>query len=111
MQEHLGTKLRFVFRNFPVTSARPRAYRVALAAEAAATEDRFWDMYDYLFRHGQTNTDENLRNLEPAWVCKLTNSIVTLMSKLVKCTSDEDIESGKSSGVRNTPTFSINGDR
>jgi protein-disulfide isomerase len=34
-QERLGTKLRFVFRNFPVTKVRPHAYETALAAEAA----------------------------------------------------------------------------
>jgi len=34
-QERLGSKLRFVFRNFPVTKVRPHAYETALAAEAA----------------------------------------------------------------------------
>ena len=36
VQERLGSKLRFVFRNFPVTKTRPHAYKAALAAEAAA---------------------------------------------------------------------------
>ena len=40
VQERLGTKLRFVFRNFPFTSAHPRAYRVALAAEAAVCPEQ-----------------------------------------------------------------------
>ena len=35
VQERLGSKLRFVFRNFPVTKTRPHAYKLALAAEAA----------------------------------------------------------------------------
>ena len=59
VQERLGSKLRFVFRNFPVTKLRPNSYQVALAAETAAAQNMFWDMYDYLFKHGQANTDDN----------------------------------------------------
>ena len=36
IQERLGDKLRFVFRNFPVTKIRPHAYETALAAEVLA---------------------------------------------------------------------------
>ena len=36
IQERLGDKLCFVFRNFPITKIRPHAYETALAAEAAA---------------------------------------------------------------------------
>jgi protein-disulfide isomerase len=41
-QERLGSKLRFVFRNFSVTKVRPHAYETALAAEAAAAQGKFW---------------------------------------------------------------------
>jgi len=61
-QERLVSKLRFVFRNFPVTKVRPHAYETALAAEAAGAQRKFWDMYDYLFKHGQLLTnDDSLR--------------------------------------------------
>src|SRR5919108_1728320 len=58
-QERLGSKLRFVFRNFPVTKVRPHAYETALAAEAAAAQGKFWEMYDYLFKHGQLLTNDD----------------------------------------------------
>ena len=61
IQERLGDKLRFVFRNFPVIKIRPHAYETALAAEAAAAQGKFWDMYDYLFKHGRAVTNDNLR--------------------------------------------------
>ena len=32
VQERLGTKLGFVFRNFPVTKLRPNSYQVALGS-------------------------------------------------------------------------------
>jgi predicted DsbA family dithiol-disulfide isomerase len=37
------------------------AYETALAAEAAAAQGKFWEMYDYLFKHGQWVTSDNLR--------------------------------------------------
>ena len=51
IQERMGSKLRFVFRNFPHTKVRPQAYQAALAAETAAAQNIFWEMYDYLFKH------------------------------------------------------------
>jgi protein-disulfide isomerase len=38
IQERLGDKLRFVFRNFPITKFRPHAYETSLVAEAAARD-------------------------------------------------------------------------
>jgi protein-disulfide isomerase len=105
VQERLGTKLRFVFRNFPFTYARPRAYRVALAAEAAAVQNKFWDMYNYLFRHGQTNTDENLQKSAAGLGLQIDKSDRDFNEQTHKVHLYEDIESGKSSGVKNTPTF------
>ena len=88
-QERLGSKLRFVFRNFPVTKVRPHAYETALAAEAAAAQGKFWEMYDYLFKHGQWVTSDNLR----------------------QSAAKSSIQSAKSSGVKSTPAFFINEDR
>ena len=34
IQERLGDKLRFVFRNFPITKIRPHAYETALASRS-----------------------------------------------------------------------------
>src|SRR5919106_2033638 len=61
VQERLGRKLRFVFRSFPLTGLRPHAYQSALAVETAAAQGRFWDMYDFLFKHGEVLTYDNLR--------------------------------------------------
>src|SRR5918998_46746 len=53
LQERAGERVRFVFRHFPLDSAHPRARRAAQAAEAAAAQDRFWEMHDLLYEgHG-----------------------------------------------------------
>ena len=40
--------VRRVFRHFPVVSKHPRARVLALAAEAAARQGRFWEFHDSL---------------------------------------------------------------
>src|SRR5947208_13365300 len=57
IQEHLGDRMRLVFRNFPLTTVHPDAQRAAEAAEAAGAQDKFWEMHDYLFEH-QAHLDD-----------------------------------------------------
>src|SRR2546421_1306324 len=44
-----NSRLRIVFRNFPL-SAHEHAREAALAAEAAGFQGKFWEMYDVLYR-------------------------------------------------------------
>ena len=111
IQERLGSKLRFVFRNFPLTKVRPHAYNAAIAAETAAAQGKFWEMYDYLFKHGQVVTEDNLRRSAANLGLNLTRFDRELLDRTYSRHVDEDIQSGKSSGVKSTPTFFINGDR
>ena len=111
IQERLGSKLRFVFRNFPLTKVRPHAYNAAIAAETAAAQGKFWEMYDYLFKHGQVVTDDNLRRSAANLGLNLTRFDREFLDRTYSSHVDEDIQSGKSSGVSSTPTFFINGDR
>src|SRR5260370_30801635 len=48
LQQRLGRRLRFVFRNFPLKEIHPHAEHAAEAAEAAAGQDKFWEMHDRL---------------------------------------------------------------
>ena len=110
-QERLGTKLRFVFRNFPVTKVRPHAYETALAAEAAGVQGRFWEMYDYLFRHGQWVTnDDRLRQSAAKLGLSLDKFNRDFLDRRYSSHIDEDIQSATSSGVKSTPAFFINED-
>jgi protein-disulfide isomerase len=56
----LGDRLRFVFRNFPLTQIHPHAEHAAEAAEAAAGQGKFWQMHGSLFEHQQALDDAHL---------------------------------------------------
>lgn len=111
VQERLGRKLRFVFRSFPLTGLRPHAYQSALAVETAAAQDRFWDLYDFLFKHGEVLTDDNLRQSAARLGLNIEKFDREFRDRTYSIHVDEDIQSGKESGVTKTPTFFINGDR
>src|SRR3954470_1807979 len=49
IQEHMGDRMRLVFRNFPLTMVPPDAQTAAEAAKPAAAQGQFWPMHDYLY--------------------------------------------------------------
>jgi len=60
VQKRLGNNLRFVFRHFPTVRTHPHSVRAAEAAEAAAAQEKFWEMHDQLFTHQQALEDRDL---------------------------------------------------
>src|SRR5215469_10964621 len=51
LQRHFENKLRFVFRNFPMTRLHAEAENAAQVAEFAATQGRFWEVHDLLLEN------------------------------------------------------------
>jgi protein-disulfide isomerase len=111
LQKTLGKKLRFVFRNFPLTQAHPYALIAAEAAEGAALQGKFWEMHDLLYEQ----QDVLEPDIIPTWAERLGLDLEKLgndisqgdVEELIK----EDRQSGIRSGVNGTPTFFINGTR
>src|SRR5881392_2829658 len=66
IQQQLGDKLRFVFRNVPLTEIHPHALHAAFAAEAAAAQGKFWQMHDTIFHHQHTLEDADLEQFAEA---------------------------------------------
>ena len=85
--------------------------KLPLAAETAAAQGKFWEMYDYLFKHGQAINDDSLRRSAPNLGLSLTKFDREFLDRTYSSHVDEDIQSAKNSGVKSTPTFFINGDR
>ena len=107
VQARMGERLRFVFRNFPITTSHPHAERAAEAAEAAAAQGRFWEMHDLLYENQKRLRDDDLR----AYAEKLGLDIELFDAELAEHVHTarvrEDFMSGVRSGVNGTPTFYI----
>jgi protein-disulfide isomerase len=111
IQEHLGDKMRLVFRNFPLTTAHPKAQHAAEAAESAGAQGKFWEMHDYLFEHQAHLEDSNLFEHATEIGLDLHRFKRDLEIHSFTARVREDVESGIKSGVTGTPTFFINGFR
>src|SRR6478609_12138025 len=61
VERELSGGIRFAFRHFPLTEIHPHALAASAAAEAAARQDRFWEMSDLLFHRQRALADEDLR--------------------------------------------------
>jgi protein-disulfide isomerase len=111
VQARMGERLRFVFRNFPISTAHPHAERAAEAAEAAAVQDKFWQMHDILYENQRRLDDEDLL----AYAERLQLDVERFEKEMGEHVHagrvHEDFMSGVRSGVNGTPTFYINGVR
>jgi protein-disulfide isomerase len=111
VQTQLGERLRFVFRNFPITTSHPHAEHAAEASEAAGVQGRFWEMHDHLYEHQRHLEDSDLH----AYAEQLGLDVARFDNELAgHAHADrvrEDFMSGVHSGVNGTPTFYINGKR
>jgi protein-disulfide isomerase len=111
IQRRLGDQLRFVFRNFPLTQSHPHAEHAAEAAEAAAGQEKFWEMHDSLFEHQQALDDAHLVHYAVALQLDKDRFVREMTAHVYANRVREDFLSGVRSGVNGTPTFFINGVR
>ncbi len=111
VQARLGEQLRFVFRNFPIAESHPHAVAAAELAEAAALQDKFWQMHDILY--------ERQRALRPTDLQRYATEVGLDFDAIEQAYTRgepqkavrEDFDSGVRSGVSGTPTFFVNGQR
>jgi protein-disulfide isomerase len=106
-----GDDVRYVWRHLPLNDVHPNAQLAAEAAEAAAAQGRFWEMYDLLLAHQDAlelmqlaDYAEQLELDREAFVAELTRR--TYAGRIA-----EDVASADESGVTGTPTFFVNGRR
>jgi protein-disulfide isomerase len=111
VQARLGQQLRFVVRNFPISTSHPHAEHAAEAAEAAAAQDRFWEMHDLLYENQQHLGDQDLHTDADRLGLDVARFDRELAEHVHAARVHEDFLSGVRSGVNGTPGFYINGTR
>jgi protein-disulfide isomerase len=107
----MGSRMRLIFRNFPITSIHPDAQLAAEAAEAAGAQGKFWEMHDTLFEHQPHLEEPDLIRYARQLGLDINQFQNDLQTHAFVARVREDIHSGVRSGVNGTPTFYINGIR
>ncbi len=111
LQVRMGSRLRFVYRNFPLTEIHPYAENAAEASEAAGAQGRFWAMHDILFENQDALDVRDLEKYAARIGLDLPRFQRDLAGHIYAGRVQQEYEGGLRSGVDGTPTFFINGER
>jgi protein-disulfide isomerase len=106
-----GAAFEVVFRYFPLREIHPHAQAAAEAAEAAADQDRFWEMHDLLFRNQMRLEADDLRRFAERLGLDLARFESDVADPDVMARIERDIETGLQSGVDGTPSLFVDGRR
>ena len=106
---HFKDRIRVAYRHFPLEEVHPHALRAAEASECAAGQGQFWAFHDALFEHQP--------HLEPPLLRTYAEQLRLDMARYDSGMTDRahlpriraDIQSGRDSGARATPTFFVAG--
>ncbi|HEV2178598.1 MAG TPA: thioredoxin domain-containing protein [Terriglobia bacterium] len=107
MLNRYGNRVRFVFRQFPVSEIHPYAEAAAVASECAAEQGRFWPSEEMLY--------QNQRDLSGPALERYAAELGLDKAQFDQCLSDpatatrvkRDHDDGEAVGVRATPTFFV----
>ncbi|MGO9906821.1 MAG: DsbA family protein [Solirubrobacteraceae bacterium] len=102
-----GVRLRVAFRHFPIRTSHPRAWAAACAAEAAARQERFWEMHDLLFSDQGRLEDPHLWERARALELDLERFDADRRGPEVQARVRRDFEAGVRGGIVTTPTLIV----
>jgi protein-disulfide isomerase len=110
-----GSRIHFIFRNFPLQIPQhDKSFDAAVAAEAAGNQGKFWEMHHLLFSHQQDWTKaptfreiwkgyaQNIGLNVPKWETDIAG--ITAKGRV-----NLDMDRGKAININSTPTLFING--
>ena len=103
--------VRYVWRHLPLNDVHPNTQLAAEAAEAAADQGAFWEMYDLLLEHQDALRPGDLMDYAEQLGLDAERFAKALREHTGASRIAEDVDSADLSGVSGTPTFFVNGRR
>jgi protein-disulfide isomerase/Skp family chaperone for outer membrane proteins len=109
VEKNYAGKVRFVFRQFPLTSIHPYAQKAAEASLCANDQKSFWEFHDSMYSNQERLSVDDLK--KRASDLKLNTSVFNacLDSGEKVNAVKKDLEEGQMAGVTGTPAMFING--
>ena len=105
-REYIATgKVKYVFRNFPIESIHPLAFKAHEAANCAGEQGKYWEMHDRLFANQNALGLKELPNHAKALVLEMTKFQQCLDSGKHAAKIRKDLADGQKAGVQGTPSF------
>jgi protein-disulfide isomerase len=104
-----GDKIRFVYRDFPLTQIHPGAQPAAEAANCALDQDKYWEYHDAIFSGNYDLTRDGFLKIAADLSMDTGSFADCIDSNKYADEVQTDQQDGISLGVQSTPTFYING--
>jgi Na+/H+ antiporter NhaA len=103
--------VRYVWRHLPLSDVHSSAQLAAEAAEAAASQGAFWEIYDAFLAHQDALTPQDISRVGHELGLDVDRLWEDVRRHEYAERVAEDVTSADASGVSGTPTFFINGRR
>lgn len=109
--QNFDGKVRFNFRHFPMTKIHQRALKAGEAAVATAQTGKFWEMHNILFANRRNLGTTSLKLLSKEAGVQNKRFLDELVNATYGWQVQGDIKEGHNRGVKDVPTFFVNGQR
>jgi len=109
LHEAYGDRVRIVWKDFPLTSIHPEAFKAAEAGQCAREQGKFWEYHDRLFANQQALQPEFLKKyaVELGLDAAAFNACLDTAKYAERV--QEHMGIGNALGVASTPSLFING--
>jgi protein-disulfide isomerase len=105
-REYIATgKIKYVFRNFPIASIHPLAFKAHEAANCSGEQEKYWEMHNRLFANSKALGAKDLSQHAQALALDLAKFQECLDSGKHAGKIRRDMAEGQTAGVKGTPTF------
>ncbi len=111
IERHYGARLKFVYRNFPLTEIHELAEPAAEAAEFAGSEGKYWEMHDAIYEHQRSLSLAMLVETAERLGLDGERAEAVIEEKRFGERIQRDVDEALRGGVHATPTFFINGEQ
>ena len=108
LAEYAG-KIRFVVRDFPLTSLHENAFHAALAANAANAQGKFFEYTEILYTHQDALDAASLSKYAAHLGLNVKQFELDLSLEKTAAEVRKDMADGRSYGISGTPTIFVNG--
>lgn len=104
-------RLKFSFRHFPLRHRHQKAQKAAEAAVAAAQEGKFWEMHEVLLQNRHHLGTISLKSYAKEIGLANNRFLDELINGKYAWSVQDDLDEGIRMGVKETPTFFVNGEK
>ncbi len=103
--------IRFNFRHFPLTNIHQRSLKAGEAAVATAQDGKFWEMHNILFANRKNLGTTSLKLHSKEAGVNNKKFLDDLVNATYGWQVQGDLREGLNRGVKDVPTFFVNGER